>query len=259
MLESLDPKLRKKTLSALCKICGRQAFLPRSLQIPFNYDHSSFPLRSGGCADVWMGEHQGRNVAVKVLRLSMSCDLNKFISVGYSLDSPDVYPGADCDRADVLQGGNDVEKPPSSKRAPVSGCADDEQPSCNGIRMDGQWQYKSVHQGQSRRKPVRACGASLVFLAASSTDDDLRQLKDVTRGLIYMHSQGMIHGDLKGVRFRSLVMVLPPTCFLSRTMSWLTKTVVHAWRTSDFSPSSQIQLIQQLQAHLTIPAGPGDG
>jgi len=28
------------------------------------------------------------------------------------------------------------------------------------------------------------------------------QLVDVTKGLIYIHSQGMIHGDLKGVRFQ---------------------------------------------------------
>jgi len=27
------------------------------------------------------------------------------------------------------------------------------------------------------------------------------QLRDVARGLIYMHEQGMVHGDLKGVRF----------------------------------------------------------
>ena len=67
-----------------------------------------------------------------------------------------------------------MEKSPSSKRAPVFGCGNDRQPSCNGIGMDGQWQYKSVHQGQSRRKPVRACGVSLVFLAASSTDNDLQ-------------------------------------------------------------------------------------
>ena len=26
------------------------------------------------------------------------------------------------------------------------------------------------------------------------------QLRDVARGLIYMHGQGMVHGDLKGVR-----------------------------------------------------------
>ena len=30
------------------------------------------------------------------------------------------------------------------------------------------------------------------------------QLSDVTKGLIYMHDQGMIHGDLKGVRLANL-------------------------------------------------------
>ena len=132
-MESLNPKLRKKTLSALYKICSRQALLPRSLQIPFSYDHSSYPLCSGGCADVWMGEHLGRKVAVKVLRLATSSKLEKFISVGYSLNSPGVDPGANCDCVEVLQGGNDVEKSPPSKRAPVSGCANDRKPSCNGI------------------------------------------------------------------------------------------------------------------------------
>jgi serine/threonine protein kinase len=40
---------------------------------------------------------------------------------------------------------------------------------------------------------------SLLPLATPFADDPLRQLKDVTRGLIYMHDQSMIHGDLKGV------------------------------------------------------------
>ena len=31
----------------------------------------------------------------------------------------------------------------------------------------------------------------------------LLQLRDVTKGLIYMHDQGIIHGNLKGVRFRT--------------------------------------------------------
>ena len=42
----------------------------------------------------------------------------------------------------------------------------------------------------------------LVRLAPSAdpiADNPSRQLKDVARGLIYMHSQAMIHADLKGV------------------------------------------------------------
>ena len=41
------------------------------------------------------------------------------------------------------------------------------------------------------------------FLSSSPLVDDgvIRQLGDVAKGLIYMHEQGMVHGDLKGVRF----------------------------------------------------------
>ena len=35
-----------------------------------------------------------------------------------------------------------------------------------------------------------------------STVDWLSQLGDVAEGLVYMHEQGMVHGDLKGVRSR---------------------------------------------------------
>ena len=34
------------------------------------------------------------------------------------------------------------------------------------------------------------------------------QLGDVARGLTYMHSQRMVHGDLKGVRLRELQLYL---------------------------------------------------
>ena len=91
MLDSLDQKLRKKTLSALWKICGRQALLPGSIQIPSCYDRSDEALCSGGYADVWMGEYEGRKVAVKVLRIFMTSDLNKTTSVGHSLNFPVVH------------------------------------------------------------------------------------------------------------------------------------------------------------------------
>jgi len=81
-LPNLQPRLRKKCLSALCKICGRQALLPRSLRIPLCYDRSDTPLYRGGFADVWKGEHQGRQVAVKVLRVYSTSDFYKVTSVG---------------------------------------------------------------------------------------------------------------------------------------------------------------------------------
>ena len=42
---------------------------------------------------------------------------------------------------------------------------------------------------------------ALVVIASLSMIGWLAQLADVAKGLIYIHSQEMIHGDLKGVRF----------------------------------------------------------
>ena len=85
MLDNLEPQLRKKTLRALCIICGRHAILPRSLQIPPCYNRTDDALYSGGFADVWKGEHRGRKVAVKVLRLYTTSNLDKITTVGFSI------------------------------------------------------------------------------------------------------------------------------------------------------------------------------
>ena len=79
-LPDLSPRLRKKCLGALCRVCGRQAVLPSTLQIPFCYDRLAHPLYRGGYADVWKGEHQGRSVAV--LRVYSTSDFGKITSVG---------------------------------------------------------------------------------------------------------------------------------------------------------------------------------
>ena len=82
-MDSIGPPLRQKCLSVLCKICGREALLPRSLRIPLCYDRSDDPLYTGGFADVWMGEHRGIKVAAKVLRVSESSNFDKITSVGH--------------------------------------------------------------------------------------------------------------------------------------------------------------------------------
>ena len=147
MLENLEPQLREKSLSALCKICGHQALLPKSIQIPLCYDRSAdAPLYSGGYADVWKGEHKGSTVAVKVLRIYATADLDKIMGVGCSLRfSNRTYRVADCDSVGFLQRSDNVEKSQPSKRTLVVGCNNERQGSRNGIRMDVQWEYKRVH------------------------------------------------------------------------------------------------------------------
>lgn len=68
-------------MSALRKICGSQALLPSSLKIPLRYDRSGVPLCRGGFADVWKGKYQGRDIAVKVLKVDQTSDSRGVASV----------------------------------------------------------------------------------------------------------------------------------------------------------------------------------
>jgi len=82
-LPDLSPRLRSQCLRSLWQVCACNALLPRSLQIPFCYNRLDDPLYSGGYADVWKGEYQGRPVAVKVPRLYSTSDFSKITSVGH--------------------------------------------------------------------------------------------------------------------------------------------------------------------------------
>ena len=87
---NLTPCTRKKCLKSLYKICGRCAILPKALRIPLCYNRDDFPLYQGGFADVWKGSYQGQDVAVKVLRVYQTSDLDKIRGVSHWLSDPPV-------------------------------------------------------------------------------------------------------------------------------------------------------------------------
>lgn len=71
------------SLKQLYKACGYHLLIPKSLRVPICYNRANFPLYRGGYADVWKGEHDGREVAVKVIRTYSDGDLRKVVSVSY--------------------------------------------------------------------------------------------------------------------------------------------------------------------------------
>jgi len=81
-LEFLDPELRVRCLQVLSKICGRQALLPRSLNIPVSWDPAEAPLYQAGFADIWKGRSRRLDVAIKVPRLYRSVGHEKIRKVG---------------------------------------------------------------------------------------------------------------------------------------------------------------------------------
>ncbi|KAF9643165.1 kinase-like protein [Thelephora ganbajun] len=159
-LDILASWLRRKCLTALCKICGRESLLPRSVQIPLCYNRMDTPLYRGGYADVWKGEHRGREVAVKVLVVYMTSDLDKIkrrfckeVMTWKALRHPNLLPLLGVTMSN------------------------------NQFTMVSEWMANgNINEFVKTRRDVNR----------------FELLKDVTRGLIYMHGEGMIHGDLKG-------------------------------------------------------------
>ena len=119
-------------MATLCKICGHQALLPRSLQIPLCYDRVDTPLYRGGYADVWEGEHEGRKVAVKVLAVYMTSNLDKITRVGYVTIRVRTS-GLIIDPVEVLQGSHNMEGSSSPERSTTVGGNNDQQPVRNGF------------------------------------------------------------------------------------------------------------------------------
>jgi len=121
----LSPPIRKKCLKSLYRTCGRLSLIPRALKVPVCYDRNGHPLYKGGFADVWKGEHSGRDVAVKVLRIYSTGDLQRIIDVGFVLCFLSrVYPLTEhC--VEVLQGGRHMESPSTPKCAATDRGDDD--------------------------------------------------------------------------------------------------------------------------------------
>ncbi|KAF9643175.1 kinase-like protein [Thelephora ganbajun] len=148
--EMLDlvPSLRTQCLSALCRICGRQALLPRSVKIPFCFNQTDMPLYEGGFTNVWKGRHQEREVAVKITR--RFC---KEVMEWKSLCHPNVLP--------LL-----------------------------GVTM-GNRRFAMASEWMADRNINE-------FVKEWRDANRFELLADVARELVYMHGEGIIHGDLKG-------------------------------------------------------------
>jgi hypothetical protein len=94
------------------------------------------PLCHGGFADVWKGQHRGREVAAKVLRVYLTSDFERIRKV----DHPRLVVctnGLTVSGTGVLQGSCNVEVPPSPKRTATIGRNDGRESVCDGVGLDG--------------------------------------------------------------------------------------------------------------------------
>ena len=75
---------RHELLNILCKVCDRQRVIPRSMHMVNCLDGELIEEYDGGQANVFRGKHKGRPVAIKIMRLYLTSDLDKCLSVKMS-------------------------------------------------------------------------------------------------------------------------------------------------------------------------------
>ena len=72
---------RHELLNTLCKMCSRQRTIPKSMHIVDCLNGELIEEYDGGNASVFRGEHKGRPVAVKIMRLYLTDDFDKCLGV----------------------------------------------------------------------------------------------------------------------------------------------------------------------------------
>jgi len=71
---------RLKLFNELCKTCSRHRVIPKSMHIP-DCSEGSVEVECGGFANVSQSTYEGRRVAVKVVRVYVTSDLEVILSV----------------------------------------------------------------------------------------------------------------------------------------------------------------------------------
>ena len=137
----IAPDVRRKCLRPLYKACADHGLLPRSLQIELVDGMTGDALYRGGFGDVRKCEHQGQQVAVKVLRIYASDDMRKTTRVSHRWFLVSVRM-LTAIYVEVLQGVRSVEGSPASERFAFVGGGDVGESVRNGVEVDAKRQYK---------------------------------------------------------------------------------------------------------------------
>ena len=122
------------------------------MQISLPYNQKDTPLYYGGHSEVWKSQHEGREVAVKVLRVYQTSNFNKVRRVSRGYDYPKSVLPAECHVPEILQRSLNVESTVSPEHTSAVGSHDGRTPVCNDIGMDGQRKHQHLCQSPQGRK-----------------------------------------------------------------------------------------------------------
>lgn len=185
----------RKCLHVLRRICGARKVLPATYELSRGLSPSSqLPTAFGGFCEAYEGT-LSEKVCIKRLRISEDCDLEKIKEVSHSFQLPLNHHSLTNFKA-ILQRGCGMETSESSEYCTFQGSH--ARSTSAYLGMDARWRAAGVCQEQSGRKPHYSCMSTFVNFSAISHFSP--QSLGIAKGLAYLHSRGVIHGDFKGVR-----------------------------------------------------------
>jgi len=132
---------RLKLLNKLCKTCGRHRVIPTSMHIP-DCSEGSVEIESGGFGDVSRGMHKGHQVAIKVVRMYVTSDLETIRSVSLFLC---LYVCLDKRTAEILPRGGRLEASPAPQHLTAARSDGKQTPVCSGFAVDGPRKHQRVY------------------------------------------------------------------------------------------------------------------
>ncbi|OCH84445.1 kinase-like protein [Obba rivulosa] len=166
MLDVIDMShsLHKQCLDMLRKLCGEKQIIPRSFNLSRDAmrNISAKPVASGGFAQVWRGRYGERDVALKVFRYS------------------------------VLDAGDDAK------------VFYQEAVFWKWLRHPNITCFHGIDTTSFQGQLAMVCdwmheGTLATFLICHHNANRLKLILDTAEGLKYLHSMGILHGDLKAV------------------------------------------------------------
>lgn len=202
----------------LVKLSSHSNQLPKSLFVEgIEIGHSRDPTASGGFADIFCGTYAGAKVAVKRLRI---CNHQKAEIYKVSLLYISTKPVSDMPFPLAIRrfagrrwsGGSSSTQ--TSSRSSVWTPAHFQRPGTYA------WWRRGWHKGRSwttsKQTRMRRVGTAIGWCVprerAGAIVPTPQQLADIARGLTYLHSQKIVHGDVKAVSGTPLI---DPSTFLT--------------------------------------------
>jgi len=140
---------RIKLLNELCKTCSRHRVIPTSMRIP-DCSEGSEEVECGGFANISQGTYEGRLVAIKVVCMYITSDLDAIYGVSLLFTA---HTRMNEYLPEILSRGSRVEAPPAPKHLTTPWSDSRRTPVCDGFRVDEKRKHQRVHRKGVARKP----------------------------------------------------------------------------------------------------------